>query len=223
MCTFICIGGLCFGATILNNHESENIKHLRSPINNANVLNGFIDTHKLFDGTFEKEVLSKKLVYKYKPAERFPHQFYSKSYRFIHLDLHDPRSYIKLRNRYNKTLEFINNPTDDYYFLYSLSKKDINLSVEEIEQQLKRLSQYIDINRIIFLGSIRYTGDLTEINGNPVSLAKFNYRNKNFEKVVGDRYMEIFPANCYNIAFDNFFNELCTRKLIDLEIATCKE
>ena len=224
MCTFICIGGLCFVASMLNCNTHKNIKHLRTPINNVEIINGFLDSHKLFDGTFKDEVLTnKRITYYYNSNDRFPNQWLSSTYRFLHLNLNLPISFIKLEHRLNDTLNFINKPDDDYWFLYSLNKKDVKLSAEQIKNQLNILSKYINTDRILFLGSIRYNGNLTEIDGNPVSLAKFDYRNENFKDIVGDRYIEIYPSNVFNIAYKNFINILNDRKLMDLEIATCEE
>lgn len=213
MVKFLCIGGMCLGGIILKHSTNEEIKHLKTPINNVGLKRGFIDCHKYFDGTFEKEVILGKsnLKYRFCEGEKFPHQWVSLSYRFMHIDLNDEKNHEKIKKRFNNSMEFIKNPDKDYYFLYSLNKKDLNLSVEEIEKELNILSKYIDINRILFLGSRKYN-DIDEIPCD-VNIAnnKFSYTNENFKKVAGNRYMEIYPSNIYVLAakdFENKFNEL---------------
>ena len=56
---FICIGGICLGAIVLRHIKDENYKELKTPINNVSLNGGFLNSHKLFDGTFEKEILGK--------------------------------------------------------------------------------------------------------------------------------------------------------------------
>lgn len=103
--------------------------------------------------------------------------------------------------------EFIKSPDDDYWFLYSLHKSDVNLTEEEIKKQLKVLSKYIDISRIIFIGGERYNGLKSTLCGYNVANNKFKNRNENFHKVVGDRYFIVTPSNVYDLAALDFIDQ----------------
>ncbi len=199
----LCIGSKCFAATLLEKLRKDKVlEEIHTPINNVDVINGFRDCHKLFDSTFEKELLSENVNfrYKYTPNIRSKHHFYTESYHFPHLDLFDKESFVKIRKRYDETKQFIDNPTDNYIYLVTLHKKDRLLSVEQIKEEIKTLSNYIDTNRIIYIGSIPYRGDEKELEGYTVNSIIYDSTNSNFKEVVGDRYIEIYPSNCYKIA-----------------------
>lgn len=218
---FICIGGLCFGATVLNRKSTLKLfNEIKSPINNARLRGGFMHTHKLFDGTFRNTILNDKhpISYKYKEGARYPHLYFDKNYIFPHIDLSKQESRLKLAERYNSLMDFIKDPQGDYWYVYSLTMDDINLTVDEINVQLNRLSKYINVNRIIFLGSKLYTDDeLVKVGVKlPIySPLSFNARNENFRKVVGDRYFVIEPSNAYDLAARRFiktFNRFKNKK-----------
>ena len=200
---------MCLGALMLRNSGREDFREIRSPINNVELKNGFLDTHKFFDGTFENEVLSDKpkLQYQFIENAKFPHNWFSPTYRFPHMNFYDKGAFPKVKSRFEATMDFVNNPVGEYWYVYSLFKPDRNLTEHQIRQQLEKLSKYIDINRIIFLGSVRYMGGDTEYNGYPVAGNKFSYVNKAFRNVVGDRYIEVYPSNVYVVGAKDFFDK----------------
>ena len=206
---FICIGGICLGAIVLRHIKDENYKELKTPINNVSLNGGFLNSHKLFDGTFEKEILGKtpNVVHKILEGNKFPSQWFSETYTFPHTDFNKKDTLQKLRERFNALKEFIKSPDDDYWFLYSLHKSDVNLTEEEIKKQLKVLSKYIDISRIIFIGGERYNGLKSTLCGYNVANNKFKNRNENFHKVVGDRYFIVTPSNVYDLAALDFIDQ----------------
>lgn len=210
---FICIGGLCLGAKVLQNINNDECTELKTPINNVILNGGFLNSHKLFDGTFEKEILgpTPQVVYKYLEGNKFPNQWFSETYTFPHTDFNKETTLPNLKKRYDNLMKFIKKPDDDYWFLYSLHPSDVNLTEEEIKQQLQKLSQYIDVNKIIFLGGERYNGLKNQVCGYNVAQNKFKNRNENFRKVVGDKYFIITPSNIYEMAAMDFmaqFNNL---------------
>ena len=206
---FICIGGICLGAIILKHIKDENYKELKTPINNVSLNGGFLNSHKLFDGTFEKEILGEtpNVVHKILEGNKFPSQWFSETYTFPHTDFNKEDTLQKLRQRFNTLKEFIKSPDDDYWFLYSLHKSDVNLTEDEIKGQLNILSKYIDVSRIIFLGGERYEGLKSTLCGYNVANNKFKNRNENFRKVVGDRYFIVSPSNVYDLAALDFVDQ----------------
>lgn len=219
MTDFICIGGLCFGATILNRKSTlAAYNEIKSPINNVALRNGFVDSHKLFDGTFANTILNSKhkIKYKYKEGARHPHVYFDSNYMFPHIDLSLPESRIKLATRYNHLMDFIKNPTNDYWYIYSLTPKDIDLSIDQIQNQIIRLSEFIDVSRIIFLGSKLYSKEQLLNAGLKVptySPPSYDCQNENFKTVVGDRYIVCEPSNSYDAAANNFIYQF--NKFID--------
>lgn len=207
----LCIGSKCFAATLLKKLRHEGtLEEIHTPINNVDVMGGFSDCHKYFDGTFERELLSDyvKFSYKFRPDIRSHHHFYTESYHFPHLDLFNNSSFDKIRMRYEETKQFIDNPTDDYFYFVTLHSSDMDLSVEEIKNEIDKLSKYIDTDRIIYIGSIPYIGAEKNIKGCPVTNIKYSFVNDNFRKVVGDRYIEIYPSNCYDVASEELLNKV---------------
>lgn len=199
----LCLGSKCFAATLLEKLRKGGIlEEIHTPINNVEVINGFRDCHKYFDGTFEKEILSDdvKLKYIYRPDWRSQHHFFSDTYHFPHIDLSKKESFDKIRKRFNETKAFIESPTDEYLYFITLHKRDRHLSIDQIKSEIDELSKYIDVDKIIFIGSIPYVGEEKEIDGSIVNTIKYDAINSNFKEVVGDRYIEIYPSNCYGIA-----------------------
>ena len=207
MSTFICLGGMCLGGIILKRLPKEyGHTEIKTPVNNAVFVGGFKNVHLLFDGTFHKNFCcgSPNVVYKYIDGDKHPHQWFNKYWRFPHTDFNRDDVVVNVRERYDNMIKFINNPSEDYWFLYSLNKWDVNLSENDIQKQLLNLSKYIDVNRIIFLGQEKYTGDKTMLCGYPVANNKFENRNDNFRKVVGDRYIVVSCSNVYELATQDF-------------------
>lgn len=206
---FICIGGMCLGAIVLRHITNKNYQELKTPINNVSLNGGFLNSHKLFDGTFEKEILGEepKVINKIIEGAKFPSQWFSESYTFPHTDFNKETTLPRLKQRFNEFNRFIESPKDDYWYLYSLHESDVNLTEDEIREQINVLSQYIDTNRIIFLGGERYNGLKSTLCGYNVAKNKFKNRNENFAKVVGDRYFIIAPSNVYELAALDFINQ----------------
>lgn len=203
----ICIGGLCFGATMLGRKKSlEVFNEIKSPVNNVRFKYGFLDVHKLFDGTFEKTILDDnyQLKYEYHPNRRFPESWSDENYIFPHIDFRLPDTREKLRNRFDDIKNFLKENKDNYWFFYSLNDKDVNLSLSQIKDELDILSKYIDINRIIFIGSRLYSDEqLIDLGMTPTKQhAHYNYRNALFETVAGNRYIVVEPSNNYNASAD---------------------
>lgn len=203
----ICIGGLCFGATLLGREKSlEFFNEIKSPVNNVKLKNGFLGVHKLFDGTFEKTILNDdyQLKYEYYPKRKHPEWWTDENYIFPHIDFRLPDTKDKLRNRFKNTIEFIKENKDNYWFLYSLNDEDIKLTINDIQKELNILSKYIDINRIIFIGSKLYTDEeLLSLGITPAKRhANYNWRNPAFGKIVGNRYVVVEPSNNYNASAD---------------------
>ena len=204
---FICIGGMCLGAMCLKFLNDKKYSELKSPINNVQLNGGFLNSHKLFDGTFEKEILENSHInvkHIFIEGDKFPNQWWSESYKFPHTDFLKDNTIPKFKRRYDDLIEFIKNPTEDYRFIYSLYKDDVNLSEDEIRLQLDKLSEYIDVSKIIFLGSERYNGNKPTLCGYKVAKNKFKNRNENFKNVVGNRYFIIAPSNVYELASKDF-------------------
>jgi hypothetical protein len=207
---FMCIGSMCMPALILKYaSQPENINHLKTPLTNTVLKDGFKGVHKLFDGTFYNEVIknNKDIEYTYYENRKFKHHFNTLSYCFTHLNFNDEGALDKVIKRYDETLYQIKN-NKDIVFLYSLNEEDVKLTKEDIEKELNVLSNYINVNNIIFLGSKKYDGKEDYVDGNYVSKNHWNYTNSIFKEVVGDRYMEIYPSNIFKFASRDFFNKL---------------
>ena len=70
--------------------------------------------------------------------------------------------------------------TDEYLYFITLHKRDRHLSINQIKFEIDELSKYIDVNKIIFIGSIPYVGDKKEIDGSIVNTIKYDAINSNF-------------------------------------------
>lgn len=200
---------MCLGAKVLQHVNDKNYQELKTPINNVSLNGGFLNSHKLFDGTFESEILGEKpnVINKILEGDKFPNQWFSESYTFPHTDFNKETTLPSIRQRFIDFNRFINAPTDEYWFLYSLHKCDVNLTEDEIRQQLDVLSQYINTDRILFLGGERYNGLKSTLCGYNVAKNKFKNRNENFAKVVGDRYFIVTPSNVYELAALDFIHQ----------------
>jgi hypothetical protein len=208
--TFIPIGGNCLSSIVIN---QDNIYRTQSCFNGIRLLKGFAGIMALFDNSFKSECLCE--TPKYDICECNVgidnKKFVTENYEIIHLDFRKKLFRDELYNKYLNTLNTLHKQKIDksIYCVYALNKYDTEISVEEIIDIKNNLSNFIDTERLIILGSqiIPFTPENIELyKDKDIVDNKFNFVNDNFKTVFGDKYIIINPANVKDLAKEQFYN-----------------
>ena len=182
-------GGQCFSKTLSNklSETNENYKKHNSCFSNIELRYGIKTLESLFNGVFEKELLSENLSYTKRNNEKvvIGKDFVFDSYRVMKTDLEKKEDRLKFqKNRkklINSTREFIKKQLNDksYYIVYSLNLIDVEYSKKDVLEIKEMLKKYFNLDRFIFIGAI--CGDKWP----------YNTHNPYFKEVFGDNYILI--------------------------------
>lgn len=208
--TFIPIGGNYLSSIAIN---QDNIYRTQSCFNGIRLLKGFGGIMALFDNSFKTECLCDTPKYDICECKAGidNKKFVTENYEIIHLDFRKKSVRDELYNKYLNTINTLHKQKTDksIYCVYALNKYDTELSVEEIINIKNNLSNFIDTERLIILGSqiIPYTAENIELyKDKDIVDNKFNFVNDNFKTVFGDKYIIINPANVRDLAKEQFYN-----------------
>lgn len=204
------IGGRCMGHYSLSKHikeHNENMEYIFCPTGNMAYTNGFSNLHQLFDGTFYNTLLSDKITV-YEEIHRVGDggtTYVIPNMRVVHGNIHDEKFIQKLKNVWNNFFEKYNNEEirENTLFFYTLNEYDVNKTTAEIEMEIEALKKYINIDNLFILGS-------KPINDPEYKNFKYNYRNDNFLKYFGNRYIIVEPSNNHKEACKCIYNKLIT-------------
>lgn len=162
---FMSIGSNCYNIAFLGNYR------VRGPIDNILSLKGLSSTVKLFDGTFEEEILnSPPWNIEFKKNSKNILVYTYEDFQIIHNDplteKFKKKSKRRLQSLETFSKEVRTNP--NFYFVYTLGIHDVKYesgepgkgkSTEELThfflEGLEALKNFIDLNKVIFVGTFQ--------------------------------------------------------------------
>ena len=184
-CEFINLGGQCHSAGILKTFDRKCVlTFTQSALSNIKLIGGIKRLLDFFNGDFEKKCLCENPQYiivdnPNKGAADGKSRIVDNKWEFVEIRFEKRKERDDLKKRYLKTKNYISSSQEDHkkFFLYTLNLWDVSYSKEELYKIKNEISKYIDIDRLVLLGTMH--GD------------KFPYNTHNpyFKEVFGGNYI----------------------------------
>lgn len=206
---FLPRGSNCLSAIVC---RWSGVNYIPSCLNNMINKGGFQSIINICNGQFKNELLDHSEFKKKKHSRGINGESWDfENYEVVHLDYDNKKE--ELRKSYDHTLGVLRDQKSgnkNIYIVISLEKSDETLSTSEIKDILSELEQYIDVSKIIVLGSIahKFTPKNKEKYKNLHFVGNFNTHNNSFKEVLGDRYMIIEPSNVKELSSRQFYESI---------------
>ena len=150
---FMILGSLCNAIPVLKNNR------IHGPVDNILSSKGLISVIDLFNGNFEKEILSTPKIEKGgKNQNEIIYTF--PSFSVVHNDATNPKFFIELGKRLKNLENFYKNINDDdKYFVYAMGPHDATYPdfklTDSFKEGIRQLKELGILDKIIFLGFVQ--------------------------------------------------------------------